>query len=106
MELVEFLRARADDDRNRADALHALAAAMPAPETADWLRDLADWMLREVEAKRAILDELEMWISAVPADREVRSDYRDAAMVILPLLAPPYADHPDYQQEWESETVS
>lgn len=47
-------------------------------------------VLAEVEAKRRIVD-----VCAEPDDNGY-----DVAMMVLPLLALPYADHPDWRPEW------
>ncbi|MBO3751554.1 hypothetical protein J5X84_36240 [Streptosporangiaceae bacterium NEAU-GS5] len=52
-----------------------------------WSRPLAEVLLREIEAKRRILDEVDT------ADRA-------ASSLLVCLLALPYADHPDYQESW------
>ncbi|MEU7103558.1 DUF6221 family protein [Streptomyces sp. NPDC046215] len=48
-------------------------------------------VLAEVDAKRAIVEEIE--------DAEVRW-YGDKLIPVLKRLALPYADHPDYREEW------
>ena len=48
-------------------------------------------VLREVEAKRQLLDEaMSIW----------NSDAEGAGLTILRLLALPHADHQDYREEW------
>jgi hypothetical protein len=58
-------------------------------------------VLREVEAKRRILDDLERFIAG---GRDLPTDERAAgkatASGIVRLLALPYADHPAYRAEW------
>jgi hypothetical protein len=84
-------------------------------------------VLREVEAKRAILGLLDSARAAWEAAHQAELDSRDANLVMgisegraanqawavyqamnaaLPLLATPYADHPDYRPEWSPETVT
>lgn len=54
-------------------------------------------VLAEVEAKRRIITEAEWLAENAPASPVV-ADY--CAPVLLRLLAPPYADHPDYDPAW------
>ncbi len=53
-------------------------------------------VLAECEAKRRIVDECTPWVSE-PSD-----DYgaQTVSEMTLRFLALPYADHPDYRQEW------
>lgn len=59
-------------------------------------------VLREVEAKRKILDDFDRcWrtINAYAAD-EIREVYYDQ---ILPALALPYSDRPGFREEWRAD---
>lgn len=81
IDLVEFLRARCDEDRAWADN----------PECAE---DPAR-VLREVEAKQAIVD--------YESDGHLRGLHIDAWGIWrdqLKSLAAVYAGHPDYREEW------
>lgn len=98
MDLIEFLRARLDEDEREAQQQH-----IPVPTIVDMGKPRDEWpklpgigpdrrALREVEAKRRILDryvELRASIS------------RGELLSTLRLLALPYADHPDYRPEWK-----
>jgi hypothetical protein len=60
-------------------------------------------VLREVEAKRALL----AWVQDrlhdaedFPADEEYRLKAIQALRIHLPLLAAPYSDHPAFREEW------
>lgn len=111
-DLIEFLRARLDEDeriaRRAGDSFRQIGETGVIVATdgdraeecasANWagiaeqiVRHDPARVLREVEAKRRIVDRY-AWL------RE-NGDTGDVAWV-LPLLALPYADHPDYQQEW------
>jgi hypothetical protein len=54
-------------------------------------------VLREVEAKRAIID---VGYGAAP-----QTDAWHKAQVVLRALASVYADHPDFDQAWALETA-
>lgn len=112
-ELVAFLRARLEDDEERAFAARAQWDDEDARQ--EW-NDLPEAsfaharnldparVLREVEAKRRILDRYEDAVvrredpdhSQLAAQVQIQ-EYADW---VIPLLAVPYADHPDYRQEW------
>lgn len=126
-DLVAFLRARLDEDEMQARA--AGSAAMEWREDSSWLSDLRDPLpsqrraygipsemtlvtdadaahiarndparvLREVEAKRRIIDWSQRANRVVSAD-----DYEMDVATPLEFLALPYADHPDYRQEWKT----
>lgn len=61
-------------------------------------------VLREVEAKRKILDEVVPEIKGM--DQQIISewgtsqDVPDAHLPLLKIMASVWSDHPDYQQEW------
>ncbi|MGA6873084.1 DUF6221 family protein [Streptomyces pratensis] len=139
-DLVQFLRARLDED-----AETALSAALGRSKYAAWRADETDVytqevilsghahrvadtgptypgaddyeedaarathiarhdparVLREVEAKRALLSRYEAMtadVLVVTGREAILSEYR---RIILPGLALPYADHPDYQETWK-----
>lgn len=90
-DLVEFLRARLDEDRTWADN----------PEC---IEDPAR-VLREVEAKRELIKLCAAPLVEVtcPGDTERRfvpGEGPPWAAPALRMLAMPYADHPDYRNEW------
>ena len=89
MTLTEFLTARIDEDEEMAN----FGAYGPSPDRAGWTRysPAAMRMLAECEAKRRIVDRY--------AYLYTHGDSGDMRWV-LPLLALPYADHPDYRPEW------
>ena len=80
-DLVKFLRARLDEDAEPCEG---------ASEYVD-CRDLSERRVRDVEAKRQIVDRC-----ASIADGSAW----DLAEEVLRLLALPYVDHPDYREEW------
>lgn len=93
VDIVEFLRARLDEDER--DAKEALAYQQEKQGTSyvpHWLRSPTQ-MLREVEAQRRIVA---LWERSEFCERVALDD-------VLDLLALPYAEHPDYQQEWAPE---
>lgn len=107
-DLVEFLRARLDEDEREARAAQDASAGqhggwygVAAMEAAGIDRRDATLIasfgpgrvLREVEAKRRIIDEAEHTI------RHAGHGYT-LAEFILQELAEPYVDHPDYRDEW------
>lgn len=81
-DLVDFLRARLWEGEEFARIAHLAARHR-------------ERMLREVEAKRRILDLHQR--GAFPDCRECGNDY---PCVTVRLLALMYADHPDYDEEW------
>ncbi|MGW5352185.1 DUF6221 family protein [Streptomyces sp. NPDC004031] len=119
-DLVVFLRARLEEEAERAQAAGAAEWSLQEHEgdtvliydshgepvvydegwpSASQARHIVDHsparVLAEVEAKRRILNARD----AVAAGDD---GYGAAALgdVVVQLLALPYADHPDYQQEW------
>lgn len=100
-ELVAFLRARLDEDEARSWSVHDVAkcdALLYEEDMADAARRDPDCdcgyparVLREVEAKRAIVDECNAM-----DDEGLTPGLRSAVV----SLAAVYGDHPDYRQEW------
>ena len=90
-ELTEFLLARIDEDHENADRYVSL---FPEGDMAPLFRRV----LRECEAKRRIVEELE----AVSDDRERLADYDSVygLRFAAQALAAVYADHPDYRDDW------
>lgn len=104
MTLVEFLRARLDEDERAAQAgQHSQVVAMVARQSGKrnalnfWYRHDPARVLAEVDAKRRIVDEL-LWLEGNANNEPVVADY--CAPIILRLLALPYADHSDYDSAW------
>lgn len=98
-DLVEFLRARLDEDEEAAQAVMARQHATdPLPTVfRPWdllysgdLDPAVRRLLAEVEAKRRIVSLCDL------AD----DNGYDIASEVLALLALPYADHPDYDPAW------
>lgn len=103
-EIVEFLKARLDEDEERLDAIDHIQA--PAGHMA---RER-----REVEVKRRIVDDHEPVIlrggsgaryyetTRVCRSCEPPRQFPESAVPCqtLKLLASVYADHPDYRGEW------
>ena len=102
--LAAFLAARLDEDE--AIARHAGSCdfyddvddSVPlADERNHILRHAPARVLREVAAKRAILDQSEV---EVEYGRQVDFDVRDALDSAVRHLAAVYSDHPAYLPEW------
>lgn len=90
-DLETWLRQQLENQRHTADALKALAHALPA-ETGAYLTETADMLLADVDAKRRILDQCaDVW-----AHDRVEAFAED----VLRLLALPYAGRPGYRGEW------
>ncbi|EGD23955.1 DUF6221 family protein [Prescottella equi] len=125
-DIIAFLRARLDEDEITArGALHA-APHTGTDDHGTWHANgaevageamhfwdnptnvLTEWQashiarhdparaLREVEAKRRILDRAEQ-LHDDPFDTVLFTEYDET---ILPLMAAAYSDHPDYQPHW------
>ncbi len=107
MTLAEFLLARiAEDER---EWWHrATCHLIDVGEDAGWCDcDGESRTKAECEAKRRIVDLAgrddvrPTWFSAEPFYPEsFVAGYQDALIPVLKLLALPYADHPDYRDEW------
>lgn len=121
-ELVEFLRARLDEDEERARHVQRMRGGHPWSEPEPWRlswQDEYDLLciepsraLVEVDAKRQRLDayieaceaventaDLGDW-SRAPVERAHAVARRDALREAVELDALPYAGHPDYRDEW------
>lgn len=90
--ITEFLLARWDD-------LEAEARRNDDPNfyPEGWHPDHVDYVLADIEAKRGIVEML-----APYDDMQVRRQTRTIAGDTLRLLALPFADHPDYRDEWRT----
>ncbi len=90
MTLEEFLLDRIAED----EAEIALGPDFATLDTSGWMGHAAEWgrerALAECEAKRRIVDE----------SGSGRGSWPDAIWRCLQFLALPYADHPDYREEW------
>lgn len=109
MELVEFLRARLDEDEAVAKEAKpgpwtydgSVYATHPVDEVVDYSYESGEHIarhdparvLREVEAKRLRLDEIERELADDPTNETTRWLSRVEAL--------PYADHPEYRNEWK-----
>ncbi|WP_329424024.1 DUF6221 family protein [Streptomyces sp. NBC_01268] len=87
MDLVEFLRARLDED----EAI--IRDGVEAGESNISLLDLVD-----IDAKRRIVAYLVGELEDSGGDNPWW--YDDKLTPVLRLLALPYADHPDYDEAW------
>lgn len=93
--LVGFLRARL-----RADWAYALGKTDLSEQDPiyEYAKIAARRTIRSVEAQRRIIDRLTALAAAEPED--VYGDASVALADTLRLLALPYADHPDYRDDW------
>lgn len=101
-DLVEFLRARLDEDEQAIEGTWTPPSSTPSHQLATMQGSVVMMrparMLREVEAKRQILADYERYA----AERRRAMGGWDTAQVspILAALASVYADHPDCRAEW------
>jgi len=120
-DLIAFLRARLDEDEQVARATmwdgsgNRAEWSLPASATVNVggdefyagdrtianhiVRQAPARVLREAEAKRRILYLAEQ-LPKVTASMDMFDNHRDAWAEVLKQLALPYADHPDYREEW------
>lgn len=126
--LVEFLTARLNDDEKVATAafishesdtaswfvrdteVFAENPVHPTPVAKSWPGEVAHIarhdparVLREVKAKRRILDDYEITLSALPHSDDPRGTTHaaaDAFWAACSALADVYSDHPDYREKW------
>lgn len=99
MTLVEFLRARLDEDEHDGRRLASIRGGVPIFIEGDGepIVIAGVQLLAEVEAKRRIVELCEAGVEPhAPATPGVRAGYR----AILRYLAAPYADHPAYDPSW------
>ena len=80
MTLAEFLRARLTEDEQPCEGAQEYQSC----------DELSERRGRDIDAKRRILDECN-WGGP---------DHADVYDAVLQRLALPYADHPDYRDEW------
>ncbi|MEV5211352.1 DUF6221 family protein [Micromonospora sp. NPDC053740] len=105
-EMGMWLDQQVENQRHDAQALKALATAMPAPETVEWLTGIADTLAADADSKRRILD---------VHRGDDREDCAGCGLdaIGLPVwridqcptrlaLALAYADKPGYSEEWQS----
>ena len=83
MDLVEFLRARLDEDEAEHWAIASIYIARHDPAR----------VLREVEAKRRIVATAVLMLDGGVSYESWESVLQDLAL--------PYSEHPDYRQEWK-----
>lgn len=116
-DLVAFLRARLDDDEQAASFFHWATAdqsdVQPTWDIEHHPVDVALMLsparvLAEVDAKRRILDEHPIYRNSAndPVCGTCGQDDQTGDLIgdwpcpTVQLLAMPYADHPDYREEW------
>lgn len=97
--LVEFLRARLNEDEAAAKAW--LPFGNPdAAQREHIARHDPGRVLAEVEAKRRILDEYEQATGQYATHSQVSAGEEIGLRFALKALALPYAEHPDYDEAW------
>lgn len=110
-DLITFLRARLDEDERAVEGTWTPPSSTPSHELATMQGSTVMMrparMLREVEAKRRIV---EQWATHEALDRETFEAEGEHARSLVSLraaywdacrdLASVYADHPDYREEW------
>jgi hypothetical protein len=99
-DLTEFLLARIAEDeaaveQRMADSRGSAVGGDPTVERWPIYRRAR----AECEAKRRIIGKAQPWIAADDG-RAHQTSLRLAGEDILAALASPYADHPDYREEW------
>lgn len=92
MTLIEFLVARLDEDE--ALATRVVLLDEEGELTGRYMLTLR--VLNDIEVKRRIIER-----HAPYDDIQVRRQTRTLAGDTLRLLAFPYAEHPDYREEWK-----
>lgn len=113
--LVAFLRDRLNDDEQGVDFLHHInCGAFRDEQSTGVFRDEdcdCGWparVLADVAAKRATFNHLANLAAACPEDdwpddgNMCAAPVADQARYILRLLAQPYADHPQFREEWKT----
>lgn len=92
------MKARLSEDEAAAEPLeHSWITAADAATAAFSHRFDPARMLREVEAKRAILDEHTNWTCC----GDFNGQPQDALRTVVRHLATAYSDHPDYDPVWK-----
>ena len=84
--LADFLLARIAEDEAATRRIQSVGSCEPAYRPAR--------VLAECAAKRAIVEAFSEW------DGSVYDGWTNAASIVLPALAAPYADHEDFRAEW------
>lgn len=118
-DLIEFLRARLDEDERLAQAGRVegdlLIDFKPSngdekhPGEAALLAHIGNWdparVLAEVETKRRII-KLHASTETLAKPKCTQCDWQRWPCPTLRLLTLPYADHPDYDPAWAAAEVS
>ena len=90
--LTEFLLARYAEDEEALPEWRR--RVVPGSVIGNWILYIGDRMLADVQAKRALVQEL---------DRMQRDEmgWDGIEFKVMAHLALPYSDHPDYREEWK-----
>jgi hypothetical protein len=100
--IVEFLRARLDEDEAAAEVWSTPFSNPTAEQRAHIARHDPARVLAEVEAKRRIVERLGAYIESEhePEPEGLWEQMDHHAWDTLYDLALPYADHPEYDEAW------
>jgi hypothetical protein len=107
VEIIEFIRARIDEDEETAldagsdhwelDSPYVGAHGNLSPRRLGALRHMARHdparVLREIEAKRLRVSAIERWLVDDPDD--------PPTLWLAAVEAQPFSDHPEWRQEWK-----
>lgn len=110
--VVEFLKARLDEDERRCMSVPGGHFQVQALDEGNgggeeeavqqyYHRFQPEWMLRDIAAKKALITE---WRSY----GDIQDPYDDeqvtgrALLTAMKLLTAAYSDHPDYRPEWKA----
>lgn len=105
-DLITFMRARLSEEAADARFIHVIdcSHAFVSPEHCQCDCGVPVRALRQVAAKRAIIDALTSRVKADDSEAATwhQIGYDRAEFDVLRLMAAAYADHPDYREEWAS----
>jgi hypothetical protein len=108
MTLVEFMRARLDDDERAAENVHHYACdslVFRAPRHSVPCDCSTPGLIRaEVDVQRRIVEMYRSATEDFTRFDQTHDEFTNEATLetVVRLLALPYANHPDYQQEWKT----
>ncbi|MEU8334829.1 DUF6221 family protein [Micromonospora tulbaghiae] len=100
-DLTGFLNRQIENQRHRANALKALAVALPA-KAAAYVAETADLLHADADAKREIIVKYERAMEQEPKrpDDQVNRGYILGMNAAAVALTRAYADRPGFRPEW------
>ena len=107
MTLTDFLLARIAEDEEAAEGVNrgrwnSRVARLDGDLYALVSRQHPERVLAECEAKRRIVEQHSEWAHVCPSGLNLWSDSEEwIGCRTLAALALPFADHPDYDEEWK-----